>query len=186
MSMSGKMCSLGCSDLRSISRYSIHDDRNSCQRTGVVATILTGIRSFVILTIIAVKTFVILTIVIGTTIMPFTVLSIVIVTSVVATITTITTISTMVWCSCGSSSGRSVSREVGSLSSSDLWGVVDGQGCSVSVGYSCGIGVSVVARTSAHRTDSHQAEQQDLKDKENCDYVCFFIYLLGYSTMLLK
>jgi hypothetical protein len=126
MSVSCKVGSLGCSDRRSISRDSVHEDRNPGKRAGIAASNVTAVRSFAILSIIAIKSWVVLAVVIVTT----TVLSIIIMSTVISSI----------WSSSGNSCCGTVSGEVGSFSCSDLRGVVDWQGCRV--GYSGGVRVA--------------------------------------------
>jgi hypothetical protein len=112
MSMSCKVGSLGCGDLRSVSRDSVHEDRNPGKRAGIAASIVTAV-------------------------------------------------STSVGSGSGGSSGCIVSREVGSFSGSDIWGVLDWQGSRV--GYCGGVGVAIVPGASVRHADSQQAEERDLK-----------------------
>ena len=112
MRMSGEVGSLGRSDLGSVSRDAVNDDRNPCKRAGIVPTIMAAI-------------------------------------------------STRVWGSCRSCCSGVVSCEVGSFSGGHFRCVTDGQGCGV--GNSSSVGVAVVSGTGVHRTDSHEAEERQLK-----------------------
>jgi len=77
-----------------------------------------------------------------------------------------TAIGTMVRCGRGCSSRGVVCGEVGGFSSSNFWGVLDGQGCHV------GKSGSVVSGPSVHHSDSGQAEERNLK-MNNPDTVYF-------------
>jgi hypothetical protein len=161
MSMSSKVCSLSCSDRRSVSRDAVHDDRNSSKRTHIATPVV----AFSILPIIAIESFPILAIIMGTTIG----------TNVV------TAISSSVWCSGSCSSCGPVGGEVGGFSGSDLRGVVDWQGCSVGNPCSVGVTEAKVSWTGIHHTGSREAEEQDLKDRKHCcsgiSTVCSLVYL---------
>jgi hypothetical protein len=123
----------------------------------IVAAIKPFILSIIMMT--SIKPFMVLSIILMTAIKSFMVLSIIMMTTISSTI--MTTISTIIWSNSGSFSSCTVSSEVGSFSYSDLWGVVDWQGCRV--GYSGGVGVAIVPGASVRHGGGQQAEEGDLK-----------------------
>ena len=175
-SMRCKVCSLGCCNCGSICRYSIYKYRNPSERSNIRTGKMTGVMTFSILSIIAVKSFSILSIIIMTTIMPRSVLAIVVVS----------TIGAMVWCSGGGSSGGTVSGKVGGLGGGDFGGVVYGQGCRMYQSGGIGVTEPKVSWTGMHHSGSHQADERGLKDKKLLTARLFLLFCLGYVKMLLK